>query len=347
MTVRFLPLAACPSLPGTGPVGDAAWLQAWSAAFRADARLLMTADGAAWMPLLRQSRGPANLLRTLCSPTNGHSQYAGLVLSPDDPEGSAKALLRAATGLAGWDFLRLQGVPLADCAPLHRAAETLGLRLQIERRFPHHVADLAAVRAGALPPPMSGATRRRKDRQLRALERIGTVGFTRACGPDRPAALEDYLRAERLSWKSAGGELLSASPAIGGFYRAVAMMPGTEIWSMLLEGRPIAGMILRRAAGELVCLKTFFDSALDPHSPGSLLAIAILRHHLQDPAPARMNFYSGKDSYRFLATGQLQLCDLIIWGRGARPALLRRGRGLLHRLRAARAPAVPDHDEGP
>lgn len=341
MTVQFLPLSSRPALPGDGPVTDGAWLQAWSTAFDTGTRLLLTPDGTACMPLLRQSRGPANLLRILCSPTNGHSQYAGLALSPENPEGSAKALLSAATALPRWDFLHLQGLSLAYRDPLHRAADALGLNLQTERRFSHHVADLAAIRAGTLPAPMSGATRRRKDRQLRALERVGRVEFTRAAGPDRFAALEIYLQAEQLSWKAAGGELLSASPGISGFYRSVATLPGTEIWLMRLDSRPIAGMILRRAAGELVCLKTFFDHALDAYSPGALLTISIMRHHLQDPMTARMNFYSGKDAYRFLATGDIPLCDLIIWSPGARPALIRAIRGMRHGFRTICPPGAP------
>lgn len=340
MTVQSLPLSACPPRQGDGPVSDAAWLQAWAAAFADSARVLVAGDGLARLPLVRQFRKPANLLRVLGSPTNGQSQYAGLCLSPDDPEGSAKALLQAAADLSGWDFMHLQGVPLADCAPLQRAAAALGLTVQVERQFLHHVTDLAAVREGTLPPPMSSPTRRRKDRQMRALERLGQVEVTRATGPDCPAALEAYLTAEPTSWKAEGGELLTATPAITAFYRAVAMLPGAEIWLMRLDGRVIAGMILRRAGGELVCLKTFHDRVLDAHSPGSLLAICIQRHHLQDPDSRRMNFFSGKDAYRFLATGQDQLCDLILWGPGARPALMRGIRGLLHRLRPARSPAA-------
>lgn len=339
MNPERLVISDQPTATPNGPVTDAAWLQAWTAAFDQGPSYSISA-GDAGLTLFSRPKGPAGLLRALAGPTNGQSQYAGLVLSPSDPVGSAAALLRAATARKGWDVLHLQGVSQADCAPLAQAAASSGLTLQVERSFFHYIADLAAIRAGTAPPLMSGDTRRRKERQFRALERTGSVTFSRATGEDCHAALKLYLQAERASWKAESGELLSSNAQISRFYHLVATLPGTEIWLMHLDSRPIAGLVLRCVAGELVCLKTFYDRALDAFSPGALTVIHILRHSLQDPHVSRVNFFSGKESYRSLSTGQIDLCDLIIWGPGHRAALLRRMRGLLHWLRTKNSPPV-------
>lgn len=331
-----------PMLSAMGPVADTAWLRIWADAFDPDARLFIVTDGngtpLARLALCRERRGPRGLMRTLRSPTNGQALYAGLRLDPAAPEDSARRLLAAAAALPGWDFMRLQGLTEDGLHPLMAAAASLGLTPEIERHFFHHRIDLAAMRAGTLPLPMGGDTRRRKDRQLRALEKEGQVTFLRATGAEECLpALERYMAAERSSWKATGGELLTDSAGLMDFYRNVMRLPGAEVWLLELDDQPIAGTLMRRAAGELACLKTFYDAALNRFSPGALIQIRYFRHHLEDPETNVIDLCSGKDAYRYLATHQAQLADLTIWNRGVRPFLLRTARQLGRRLRKAPA----------
>lgn len=322
------------------------WLARWYAAFarpeRDPALVLRDASGAVagLLPLVTATQGPLGMVRVLRSPTNGQAQYAALRLDADRLDLAALALLTALRRRPGWDFLHLQGLPLPEAEALARAARDLGMGVGQEHAFSHLVADLAGLRTGQLSLHMSGDTRRRKERHARALEREGGLRFETVRDPSAlPAALEAYLEAEKTSWKAKDGELLTASPALAGFYRQMVEHPGPDevpqIRFLRHEGRIIAGLLLYQAADEMVGLKTFFDPAHSRHSPGMLLLMRVVSDLMAEPGVARLNWYSGKSAFEGLATGRRAYRDLVIWGPGPRARIALGARHALHRLRAS------------
>lgn len=330
-----------PGLPTTGRD----WLARWYAAFaqpdRDPALILRDAGGAVagLMPLVGATQGPLGMVRVLRSPTNGQAQYAALRLPAGSLDVAAQALLAVLRRRPGWDFLHLQGVPLPEAEALERAAASLGMGVGQEHAFSHLITDLAGLRAGRLSLPMSGDTRRRKERQARALEREGGLCFETVRDPAAlPAAMEAYLEAERISWKAEAGELLTDTPTLAGFYRRMVDRPGPDeapqIRFLRLEGRIIGGLLVFRAADDAVALKTFFDPDFSRHSPGMLLLMRLVSDLMAEPGVARLHWYSGKASFEALATGRRAFRDLMIWGPGPRARIAQGARRALHRLRA-------------
>ncbi|EEW24152.1 GNAT family N-acetyltransferase [Rhodobacter ferrooxidans] len=336
VSVLSLNTALAQPLPAAlnGPVSDARWLGLWAAAFCAAEPVALVSRGT-FLPLCREMRGPMAGAQVLRGMTNGQSQYTPAALDPTATDRAAQDILKALKRMAGWDFLHLQGLPESVAAALEQAALALGLRPVTEHVFANLETDLAAIRAGTRTYPLRGETRRRKDRQLRALQREGEVSFVRATEGQLPEAMRAYLAAEQRSWKARAGEVLADGGALEQFYHGLAQLPGVEIWLLRLQEEVIAGVILRRGGGTLVALKCLYDQRFHKFSPAILLLHRVLQYALGDPDLARIDWYSDKDSYRIFSTDACARRDLVIWSDGMRPTFLRHSRQMLQWIRAA------------
>lgn len=315
---------ATPADPTCGP----GWLCNWHAAFGGGADPAAVA-GAAHLCLVREARSGARVWR---SPTNGQNQRC-------DPGGDvavAPALLDVLARAGGWDMLHLQGMPPDWTDALIGAAQARGLAAAREHGFTHAQAvidDPAGYLAGR-----SASTFKRKAKQQRQLDRAHPVAFQECAGEDLPAALRSYIAAEAQSWKADQGELISAVPAVQGFYaglfRQDLPFASARIFFLRAGGRIVAGLLALDTGPRLVLLKMFYAADMAKYSPGFILLEHIIQSRLR--AGQVVDFYADGPSYAPFTNARTQYQDIVIWAGTPRAAGLRLLRGAMQKARALR-----------
>lgn len=313
---------------GVDPTTSAGWLCNWHSAFGGGADPCAVA-GNARLFMLREGRSGARVWR---SATNGQSQRS----DPGGDPANAAALMQLLIGAGAWDMLHLQGLSPEWAAALTRAARDAGLVAGPEHSFAHAQAvidDPAAYLAGR-----SASTFKRKAKQQRQLHRARPVSFDEHAGADLPAALRSYCAAERGSWKSQDGELISDNPRLeqfyGGLFHPDTTFARPRIFFMRAGGRIIAGLLALEQGPRLVLLKMFYDAEMAKYSPGFLLLEHIVQGHLR--AGQVIDFYADGPSYAPFTNRQQRFDDIVIWAAGPRAAAFRLLRSAMQKVRHLR-----------
>ncbi len=206
-------------------------------------------------------------------------------------------------------------------------------------------------------------------RQMRRLFAAGELEFIGSDSPAQtPALLELYLGIEPHSWKTQAGLSISGDPARIRYFEGLLAAPQPmriSILLLLLNGVPIAGLIVGAYGGGLHALQIVFDDRLSAASPGSAMLLMGMREAIIGQHRL-FNLLSGFDYFknRWLAEGTETQCAQIyragspfFWrrclGDQARRILLRARKGLpilrnpLKYAAAAPAATLTDPESAP
>lgn len=301
-----------------GPTLGFDWLSRWQRHFGSAEDAVFASD-AGVLPLTFERRKGARILRSF---TNGHAQRS---LAPGDPDG----LLRALLNHPRWDALHLQGLPPGSARALIDAAQKRGLAGQVEHQFVHFFADLSTG-----PKPFwdgrSNSTFKRKAKYERAMSRAHDVAF-HADKAER--GIDRFFAAERASWKTQTGELLTANNTLEAFYRDLAASPRSQIYSLQSQDRLVAAYLTHETDREITCLKTFFADDFGKYSVGFVLMRRMFEHWFTKGFSGRVDLYTSVDGFAPFATGKAPFADVLIWAPTLRAGVLRRARSIHQALR--------------
>jgi CelD/BcsL family acetyltransferase involved in cellulose biosynthesis len=119
--------------------------------------------------------------------------------------------------------------------------------------------------------------RKEWERKRRRLEEAGHVEFEIVTGGEIARAMDEVLEIERHSWKEDRGTSFTAEEGLDRFYGTLARRCAERGWLRLhllrIDGRPAAFTFAVSYAGELLALKTSYDSRLRGASPGIVLML--------------------------------------------------------------------------
>jgi CelD/BcsL family acetyltransferase involved in cellulose biosynthesis len=122
--------------------------------------------------------------------------------------------------------------------------------------------------------------RKEWERKCRRLQEAGRVEFVVVAGEDVERAMDEVLEIERHSWKEDRRTSFTAEQGLARFYGTLARRCAERGWLRLhllrIDGRPAAFTFAVSYAGELLALKTSYDSRLRAASPGIVLMLRVM-----------------------------------------------------------------------
>lgn len=169
---------------------------------------------------------------------------------------------------------------------------------------------------------------RKKLRQMRSkLLREGDVTSEIVADPEAVSrALEEFLALEASGWKKENGTALLCDDQDALFFRsgfaALCEAGRARIYSLRLDGRPVAMQIVALAGAAASTWKTAYDEAFATFSPGSLLFVDYTTDFLEDEGIDTVDSCAEDDSgYMGMWTDRKRVCDLrITAARGISPS---------------------------
>jgi CelD/BcsL family acetyltransferase involved in cellulose biosynthesis len=253
----------------------------------------LLAPHGAWMLCLWESTGENRHLRvfmpmrinkvgiprkTVLQPlANDFMPLGTPLVDRDCPGEAAETLLRLmadpALKLPGiFDFI-WQRQDSATFKTLLEAADNLGLQTR-QSNIIKRAALFPLPGDREEPASVLGKKRMRElARQRKKLRQLGTIEFQCARTQDKILeAVEGFLTLELLGWKGRRGTALYNHKKIAAFSRQIvselAARNHCEIFSLKLDNKPIASLIMLGRDGQLVPWKMAFDERMFTYSPG-------------------------------------------------------------------------------
>ncbi len=350
--------SACPS-----PFLSWSWIAAWLAATGARPALLRAARPGGGEALGLLCRAPGTGRRrvfalnecgdpALDAPFIEHNGLAGWTGDGQAIAGLARFLAEArrAGPLAGWDELRLGGVPRAWADGFAAAGLTVAWRAE----QPTFAVDLAALRAeGAeLAATLEATTRRQRRRALALYAQRGPLRLERiGPAPARRAVAARLQSLHQARWQAAGRPGAFASPVFAAHATALVDGGAASGEAELLQisaGEATIGVLLNLVAGDRVAsyVSGFVRERDNRLKPGLVChALAIERHAAE--GRATYDLLAGEARYkRSLAVEAMPLVWISVFP-GALSAWRAAGRRALARWRAAAVSARPTAHEDP
>ena len=150
------------------------------------------------------------------------------------------------------------------------------------------------------------------------LSREGEVTSEIVTDPEAVSrALEEFLGLEASGWKKENGTALLCDDQDTRFFRvgftALAEAGRARIYSLRLDGRPVAMQIVALAGSAASTWKTAYDQAFAAYSPGSLLFVDYTTDFLEDNGIETVDSCSEDDSgYMAMWTGRKRMSDVRI-----------------------------------
>jgi len=121
-------------------------------------------------------------------------------------------------------------------------------------------------------------------RQLRRLGDIGEIAFKSAHGEEAITDFSVFQVLEAAGWKGRKGTALTDTPAVNAFadtmFGTFAEHDRARIDSLLLDGRPVAMLVLIMAANQVFSWKIAFDESLAKYSPGAQITFQAMKTNL-------------------------------------------------------------------
>ncbi|GGB38702.1 hypothetical protein GCM10011316_08420 [Roseibium aquae] len=154
-----------------------------------------------------------------------------------------------------------------------------------------HEASRAAHSAGAhgeaqFAEAFSGKKRKELMRQMRRLADLGEIELSSTQGKAGVPAFECFLELEARGWKGRSGTALKMRRETEDFARQMiatrAAHGGIRIDQLLLDGRPIAMLVLLREGSRIFSWKIAYDEAFSKYSPGTQIALYAMEKNLRD-----------------------------------------------------------------
>ena len=146
-------------------------------------------------------------------------------------------------------------------------------------------------------------------------------------------AYETLVALHRVRWGPDDGSFDTAHYV--GFHRTLCpqLLEQGRLLLVLLRvaGRPVAARYDFLFAGRIWCFQGGWDPGYEKQRVGTILTAEVMRLGIEEGA-REYAFLSGDDNYKRRWTSESRtLHDLVVWGRGARPAWVR----MRQRLKAA------------
>jgi hypothetical protein len=175
------------------------------------------------------------------------------------------------------------------------------LDFRVTKRVERPVLDAAADgREAAFAEWLGGKRAREFRRCRRRLEELGRLVLRSLDGPhDAQAWIDAFFEIEQSGWKGRRGTALACSTAERRWFDAVTTRAAAEgrvlVYSLELDGRPVAMSVNYRAGGRIWCFKTAYDAALARYSPGAVLEYESSLAALADPTIDWLDACTGGD----------------------------------------------------
>jgi len=194
------------------------------------------------------------------------------------PEHAVLAWLAVRAALGGLRAAWLRLDPLAIDGPAAAALTEAAARRGPPARYVE-TWQRGAVRRDSPAPPPSGRTRRGQDRRRRRLadllgHDVELVFHSGVPGPSSDL-IDRFLTLEASGWKGRAGTAMRDRPGEAEFFRALTTRHRTqgrlEMLTLQSGDRLLAANVNVVAGTTLFCLKTTYDEAVAPASPGRLL----------------------------------------------------------------------------
>jgi hypothetical protein len=165
-----------------------------------------------------------------------------------------------------------------------------------------------------------GGKRLREFRRCRRrLEEFGKLELKTYDGPHCASAwAADFLDIEASGWKGEAGTALASAPQGKAFFEALAHAAASRgralVYSLELDGRPIAMTINFRSGTRIWCFKTAYRGDLAKFSPGALLEYEATLAAFDDPTVERLDACTAHDGGLMgdLWQGRREIVDLVI-----------------------------------
>jgi len=175
------------------------------------------------------------------------------------------------------DFRHLKGTDNA-LVLLHDAANSLGLPTAGSRQHERAALRNVYTQATFLKDGLSPKRAREYRRQMRRLEKAGEITFeTASIESDVLDAFEGFIALELQGWKGRRGTALYNQKRVVAFSRQIvaglARQSACEIFSLKLDDRTIAAVIVLGRDGQVCSWKMTFDEKLASYSPGVLVML--------------------------------------------------------------------------
>jgi CelD/BcsL family acetyltransferase involved in cellulose biosynthesis len=343
--------AADAAQAGASPFLSPSWMRAWLAATRAQPVLLRAAmagraDALGWLCRAPDTGGRRVFALNECGdgvrdvPCIEHNGLVGWAGETGELHGLARHVLAARRmdgPLAGWDELRLGGVPRAWAGAFAAAGAWVSVRAE----QPVFVADLASLRDRGDALATMGAETRRQIRRARALyARDGAVTIERVLAPaERDAALACLVALHQARWTTAGQPGAFASPVFRDFVERLVAggVPGgeVELLRVCAAGRTIAVLLNLVAGGAVANYVAGVSMETDNRLKPGLVAHAMAMELHMAEGRGSYDLLAGESRYkRSLASRKGDLVWLTVRPPGV-PALLAAARGMLGRFKRA------------
>ncbi|KQT44428.1 hypothetical protein ASG43_13840 [Aureimonas sp. Leaf454] len=226
------------------------------------------------------------------------------LVDSDDPAGTLISCLETmsapALGLPGlvvFPDLRLDG---AFARTLIAAAEKLRLPMASANTFDR--ASLDATAKQSVTSALSSKRRREIQRQRRLLEAKGEVVFETARETTAVRhALEDFLTLEASGWKGRSRSALVMDRYKAAFTREsvnrLAEKDRTRIFTLRLDGAPVASLVAFVVGGEAFAWKMAYDESHAAASPGLQMMIEASDALIADPDVLRADSCAVPDHF--------------------------------------------------
>jgi CelD/BcsL family acetyltransferase involved in cellulose biosynthesis len=279
--------ALCDEGPSDQPFYGPEWIRAHVRAFAPGAELVVIAVRrderlSAVLPLMRERTSFRGLpVTTLRSIGNEHSPRFDLIHGRD-AESAALVVWRALRATPSWDVVELRDVPhggALEHLSLAAAADGYPIGCRASDRRPY----IALPRDSTLDAILQRARpsfRHTLRRCMRRLEERGPVRLVHSETADA-AALERFYALERAGWKGAAGTAIACDGSTRQFYDEVAQEAARlgrfSLYTLECGGRAVAIQYGLAQRGRYFALKSAYDEAFRPCSPGQLIMQEILR----------------------------------------------------------------------
>jgi hypothetical protein len=181
--------------------------------------------------------------------------------------------------------IRLDG-PVAGL--LRNVSELKNLPLELASRADRPYLQSSLDGDAYLKQALSSHHFREFRRLHRRLGEQGKLEHTTARNPEEVRlAVEAFLSLEMSGWKGREGSAMAVDRYRAAFAREavyrLAQGDLCRVHQLKLDERPIAALIVFVENGVAYTWKTAYDEAYAAYSPGTLLAMAVTRVHLEDP----------------------------------------------------------------
>ncbi len=249
------------------------------------------------LPLIRRRYGT---LRAIEFADLGVSDYACAVASDEALNVIASdhtlcAQIKAA--LHPFDVLRIQKLP-EHSEPIGRV---LGTPPRVAMSMQAHAVPLSTSYAAWRAEKIPASYRKELEKKSRQLHRKGAIAFGCVESPELIAATLQKMKEYR--WPRFGSEDLLQTSVYYDFYLEVATQGRgsvARLYSLTLDGTPIAGVMGLSHSGKLLVILSAFDLAnYKNQSLGSLTFEMVTQHCIQS-GDSVLDFTIGDESYKSL-----------------------------------------------